>query len=358
MRRVAGNKAVKAGNDGVLLGIGIEGTTLGTNDRRRLSHPAVALVILFQRNYASPAQLRTLVSQIHELRPDMLISVDHEGGRVQRFRHNGFTHLPALHTLGQHYYARPQQTLHLLEAHARILATELAQCGIDFSYTPCVDLYQANSPVINDRAFSACPYASIEMARHYIQTLANTGMAGVIKHFPGHGCTQADSHYETAVNNKNLGDLRTTELLPFAALAGHYNQPAAVMSAHVCYPHIDSEIATFSPFWLRTVLREELGFTGLIISDDMGMFAAQSNHYTIDKQLRRFYQAGGDLALLCNHFAVMDQVLEQLPDSTDPKPARQERLNLLYNRHRNNSLPQAIQDNYQRDLSILRPYTS
>lgn len=280
-----------------------------------LQHPQVGGVILFSRNYASREQLAALVAEIHDLRrPPLLVAVDHEGGRVQRFR-EGFTRLPAARRFGERFDERPRQALALAEEAGWVMAAELRAVGVDFSFAPVLDLYRGVSPVIDDRAFHQDPEVVAELARAVMRGMHEAGMAAVGKHFPGHGTVAGDSHDMLPVDGRPFEDIRTEDLLAFERLI-HYGLPA-VMPAHVVYSRVDPRPAGFSRLWLREVLRERLGFTGAVFSDDLSMAgAAVAGDYP--RRALAALEAGCDMLVVCNDAAGARQVLEALPAAADP----------------------------------------
>jgi len=225
------------------------GTQLTAEDEARLIHPLVGGVILFARNYQSPGQLTELTAAIHALRtPPLLIAVDHEGGRVQRFR-EGFTKIPAMRELGRIWDAHPQRARHLAQQAGYVLAAELRACGVDFSFTPVLDVDYGQSSVIGDRAFHSDPQAIAELAHSLLLGLKQGGMHSVGKHFPGHGYVKADSHLDIPVDEREFVDIEMSDLIPFRRMVDC--GLAAVMPAHVIYPKVDSRPAGFSPVWLK-----------------------------------------------------------------------------------------------------------
>ncbi|WP_119343820.1 beta-N-acetylhexosaminidase [Facilibium subflavum] len=284
--------------------IGIESTYLSKEDIFRLTNPQVIGVILFKRNYENSLQLKNLTHQIKRLRHDLIISVDHEGGRVQRFQGDGFSTLAPPFSLQNSTQAD-------IKNHASILASELKAHGVDLSFTPVVDLYNPNSRVIAKRAFSDDPQEVIDIAQSYIQTLHKHGMPSVLKHFPGHGLIQEDSHLEVACSNQNLKDLEQTELKPFITLINN-KLADSVMVGHIQFPRIDQTIASMSRFWLTDYLRGKLGFNGIIFSDDMGMFAATNASKSTFDACQKFFEAGGDIAIIGNDFSGIDSTLAKL----------------------------------------------
>lgn len=287
----------------------IAGTELTEMDRVRLSHPLVGGVILFARNYASPAQLAGLTVAIHALRyPSLLIAVDQEGGRVQRFR-DGFTRLPSMHTLGEIHDTSPDRACYLTSQAGYVLAAELKACGVDLSFTPVLDLDYGQSCVIGDRAFHREPQVVADLACALMSGLQLAGMAAVGKHFPGHGAIRADTHVETAIDIRSYTDIEKEDLISFrrvidAGLPG-------IMAAHVVYPAIDQHPAGFSSEWLQRILRQDLGFEGCIFSDDLGMQAAR-NYGSITRRAEQSLQTGCDMVLVCNDPDAADELLGSL----------------------------------------------
>jgi beta-N-acetylhexosaminidase len=286
----------------------VEGLVLSAAERERLLHPLAGGVILFARNFESPAQLRALTAEIRALRaPPLLIAVDHEGGRVQRFR-QGFTAIPAMRTLGE-------QWDHDLAAAARAatrlgwtLASELRAHGIDFSFTPVLDLDYGRSAVIGDRAFHRNPNAVAHLACAVFAGLRAGGMPAVGKHFPGHGYVVADSHLEIPVDDRSLDAIAAADLVPFGALVQQGLE--AIMPAHVVYPAVDGEPAGYSRVWLEEILRRRLGFNGMVFSDDLGMAGARGAGDMIARADTAL-AAGCDMVLVCNDAAAALLLLER-----------------------------------------------
>lgn len=287
----------------------VAGTRLTPEDEARLRHPLVGGVILFARNYESPGQLTELTTAIHALRtPSLLIAVDHEGGRVQRFR-EGFTKIPAMRELGRIWDDHPQRARHLAQQAGYVLAAELRACGVDFSFTPVLDVDFGRSAVIGDRAFHSDPQAISELAHSLLIGLKHGGMHSVGKHFPGHGFVEADSHLEIPVDEREFVDIELCDLLPFQQMAGYGMN--AVMPAHVIYPKVDSRPAGFSPVWLKQILRGQLGFEGVIFSDDLSMEGATVAG-NIVQRAEAALDAGCDMVLVCNRPDLADELLEGL----------------------------------------------
>lgn len=289
--------------------VDIAGTTLQAHERARLLNPLVAGVILFSRNFESVEQLTALTESIHALRhPRLLIGVDHEGGRVQRFR-AGFTAIPPMRSLGKLHEVDPQLSYQAAEKVGWLLASELLAVGVDFSFAPVVDLDYGGSKVIGDRAFSMDWYTVGQLAFYVMTGMRKAGMASVAKHFPGHGFIEADTHTEVAVDSRAYAEIEQQDMQPFLNLIK--NGVDAVMPAHVIYPQVDSLPAGFSNHWLQTVLRETCQFEGAIVSDDMSMRAA-TEYGTATERVLAALQAGCDLVLVCNDPQAADEVLKQL----------------------------------------------
>jgi beta-N-acetylhexosaminidase len=286
--------------------IDIAGTTLTRDDRRRLAHPLVGGLILFARNWASRAQLGALCASIKRLRPDVLIAVDHEGGRVQRFRSDGFTHLPPMRALGELWMRDALRAQDAASACGYVLAAELRACGVDFSFTPVLDLdwpagaTGSRASVIGDRALHADARVVTVLAKSLAHGLLRAGMAHCGKHFPGHGWATADSHIALPRDTRPLKTLLNNDAAPYGWLSSTLS---AVMPAHVIYPRVDDVPAGYSARWLQAILRGRLGFGGAIISDDLSMEAArhiQGRSVTPTEAVLAALHAGCDLALLCN----------------------------------------------------------
>jgi beta-N-acetylhexosaminidase len=285
------------------------GTEMTPEEKERLRHPLVGGVILFTRNYQSPAQLARLTAEIHAVRtPPLLIAVDHEGGRVQRFR-EGFTRLPPMRELGRLWDDHPQRARNLARQTGWVLAAELRASGVDFSFTPVLDIDYGASGVIGDRAFHRNPQAIAELAHGLMLGLKQGGMATVGKHFPGHGFVRADSHLEVPVDDRDFADIEMEDLVPFRQMIDF--GMAAVMPAHVIYPKVDSRPAGFSRVWLKDILRGHLGFDGVIFSDDLSMEGASVAGGMVERA-NVALEAGCDMVLACNNPAAADELLAGL----------------------------------------------
>lgn len=305
----------------------LAGTELTAQEAQRLRHPLVGGVILFARNYASPGQVAELTAAIHALRePRLLIGVDHEGGRVQRFR-EGFTRIPPMRRLGELWDAHPQKARRLAHQVGYVLAAELRACGVDFSFTPVLDLDYGTSSVIGDRAFHRDPQAVAELAHALMLGMKEAGMAAVGKHFPGHGHVAADSHLAVPVDERARADIELADLVPFRQMID-FGLPA-LMPAHVIYPKVDARPAGFSPVWLQQILRGELGFAGAIFSDDLSMEGA-SVAGDVVARAQAALEAGCDMVLVCNAPEAAQRVLDEL--RWTPSPTSLARLARLHGR--------------------------
>lgn len=287
----------------------VVGTELSADDIKRLQHPLVGGVILFARNFVSCSQLKALTTSIHNVRqPPLLIAVDHEGGRVQRFR-DGFTKIPPMREFGKIWDKNPKNARELAIEAGWILAAELRAQGVDFSFTPVLDMDYGDSLVIGDRAFHQDVTAINELAFSLMQGLKKGGMSAVGKHFPGHGFVVADSHVSIPIDERIFDEIAANDMQPFKLMIDE--GLAAIMPAHVIYPKVDDKPAGFSAKWLQKVLRERLGFNGVIFSDDLSMEGASVGGDVTARSLAAL-NAGCDMVLLCNRPDLADELLSKL----------------------------------------------
>ncbi len=287
-----------------MLVIGIAGTELTAQERDWLQHDACAGVILFARNFSSKAQVSELSRAIRAAAPrPQLICVDQEGGRVQRFR-DGYSALPSLDSFGLMYPGDPVAALDLAQEHAWLMASEIRASGVDLSFAPVVDLGRGNR-AIGNRAFSGDPQIVAEFARAYVRGMHAAGMGATLKHFPGHGSVLEDTHFDNAVDDRSLDEMRKFDLVPF--VAGIEAKADAVMMAHVVYPQVAPEPAGYSPRWINDILRTEMGFRGVVFSDDIGMAAAFSAG-GVKARIDAHLDAGCDVVLVC-HPDLVDESL-------------------------------------------------
>ncbi|MCE9659438.1 MAG: beta-N-acetylhexosaminidase [Burkholderiales bacterium] len=325
----------------------VAGLTLDGDDRRRLEHPLTGGVILFSRNWRDRKQLTELVAEIKALRPDLIVCVDHEGGRVQRFRSDGFTHLPPMRVLGEMWMddgrsgpgSGAMRAMEAATAAGHVLASELRACGVDLSFTPVLDLDHGGSGVIGDRAFHRDPRVVTTLAKSLMHGLLEAGMRNCGKHFPGHGFVKADSHTEIPVDRRSLAAILADDARPYEWLAGSLS---SVMPAHVVYPKVDANPAGFSPRWLKDILRLQLDFEGAIFSDDLSMAGARrvgGAELSYADAATLALGAGCDMVLLCNQSlggsTALDELLDGLLEAEanghwQPDPASElRRLDLL-----------------------------
>jgi beta-N-acetylhexosaminidase len=322
--------------------IDVAGLSLSKMDRQRLRHPLVGGLILFARNWENRKQLAKLCRQVKKLRPDLLICVDHEGGRVQRFKTDGFTHLPPMRALGEMWFNDQKrgegvgalQATNAATACGFVLGAELRACGVDFSFTPVLDLDFGESSVIGDRAFARDPRMVSLLAKSLMHGLLQSGMGNCGKHFPGHGFVKADSHIDIPVDTRSLKAILAEDAAPYGWLNSSLN---SVMPAHVIYPKVDARPAGFSSKWLNDILRGQLGFHGAIFSDDLSMAGARlidGVEVSYTQAAVAALNAGCDMVLLCNQSldggAAVDELIDglteaQLKGGWQPREASEER---------------------------------
>jgi beta-N-acetylhexosaminidase len=287
------------------------GTKLTQEDEEIIKHPWVSGIILFSRNYENKQQLKQLITSVRAIKPQIIICVDHEGGRVQRFR-EGFTVLPPMGELGELYLQDANKALRQAHKYGVIIGQELADVGIDFSFTPVLDIDFGRSEVIGNRAFSNKHEIISELAGALIDGLSQQDSASVGKHFPGHGYVQLDSHIADPVDERDFDTLWHDDIQPYLTLN---NKLTAVMTAHIKYPQVDDELVTYSKKWLQDILREKVGYQGIIFSDDLSMHAAA--HEPPQARVQKALDAGCDVVLLCNDPDAVRTVLNQTDKLVD-----------------------------------------
>ena len=308
--------------------IDIAGTSLTDVDRDRLSHPLVGGIILFKRNWEDRDTLVQLCADIKAVKPDLLICVDHEGGRVQRFRTDGFTHIPPMRAFGEMWMqdgkgskhregSGAMRAMNAATAAGYVLGTELRACGVDFSFTPVLDLDYGESSVIGDRSFHRDPRVVAALARSLMHGLLQAGMGNCGKHFPGHGFVKADSHVDIPVDTRSLTAILDEDAAPYPWLSSVLT---AVMPAHVIYPNVDKRPAGFSEKWLKDILRSRLRYDGAIFSDDLSMEGARRINgevISFTEAALAALNAGCDMVLLCNQSLGFGEHVDQLLDGMD-----------------------------------------
>ena len=304
--------------------IDIAGLSLSKTDKRRLKHPLTGGIILFARNWENRAQLTALCAEIKKIRKDLLICVDHEGGHVQRFKTDGFTHLPPMRALGELWLKDAMAATNAATACGYVLGAELRACGVDFSFTPVLDLDFGESSVIGDRAFARDPRVVGLLAKSLMHGLLQSGMANCGKHFPGHGFVKADSHTDIPVDKRSLKAILADDAAPYEWLN---TTLTSVMPAHVIYPKVDARPAGFSEKWLTYILRGQLGFGGAIFSDDLSMAGARlldGKPVSYTEAAMAALNAGCDMVLLCNQSMGEGQEVDELLDGLTQGQLRQQ----------------------------------
>jgi len=298
--------------------VDIAGPELTSEDLAVLKHPLVGSVLLFTRNYRSPDQVTALTAAIRAVRtPHLLVAVDHEGGRVQRFR-EGFTRLPASRPLGRHFGEDRHDALNLTRSIAWVMASELKAVGVDFSFAPCVDLDYGVSEIIGDRAFGRDPDRVAALASAYVLGMRDAGMAAIAKHFPGHGAVVADSHVALPVDRRAYVDMEE-DIRPYPLLIN--DNLAGVMAAHVVYPAVDALPASLSRRWITDILRGELGFHGCVFADDLTMAGAAAFGDVVERA-RLADAAGCDVLPICNDRAAVLRVLGEFKPTLAGAPSQ------------------------------------
>ena len=296
--------------------VDVAGHVLTASEKKRLQHPLVGGVILFARNFDNRAQLVALTRSIHQLRtPRLLIAVDHEGGRVQRFRSDGFTRLPTMRNLGEYWMQAPMQAMRMASDVGYVLGAELRACDVDLSFTPVLDLDYGVSSVIGDRAFHRDPRVVAMLARALVQGLSFAGMASCGKHFPGHGAVSADSHHAIPRDHRSLKRILEEDAAPYQWLGDQVI--SSVMPAHVIYSKVDKNPAGFSEKWIKDILRTQLQYDGVVFSDDLTMEGA-SVAGDILARAKAALKAGCDMALVCNRPDLADDLLSRLSHRSAP----------------------------------------
>lgn len=293
----------------------LDAIELSREERVLLRHPQVGGVIFFTRNFQSREQFMALTASVRELRGELLLAVDQEGGRVQRLR-EGYTRLPPMQVLGDFVTSDPVGARQLITDIGWLMASELIASGVDFSFAPVLDIDRTHCQVIGDRSFGDDPEITVIAAQYFIDGMHQAGMAATGKHFPGHGGVSGDSHLETPFDHRNLDQLRARDLIPFVRLAGLLD---GVMPAHMVFPQVDARAVGFSPVWIQRVLREELGFSGVIFSDDLSMKGADMEGDYHAKAAAAL-SAGCDMVLVCNNRVGATEVLDYLEKNDVPPP--------------------------------------
>jgi beta-N-acetylhexosaminidase len=325
----------------------LQGLSLTPDEKDKLTHPAAGGLILFSRNYESPQQLMNLVGEIRAARPEILIAVDHEGGRVQRFR-EGFTRLPPAARYRETADGQPEISEVAAESAGWLMAAELRSVDIDFSFAPVLDVDSGISDIIGNRAFSSNPFEAATLARAFARGMRRAGMACVGKHFPGHGGVAEDSHLALPIDHRRLEEIENRDLLPFRTLIEFGLE--GIMPAHVVYAGVDGRPAGFSPFWIQEVLRRRLGFDGTVFSDDLSMAGAAFAGNYVDRA-RLALEAGCDMVLVCNMPDAAGEVLESLANHSNPElGARLQRMRGRFSINRNALL--ACED-WQRAVELM-----
>lgn len=294
----------------------LKGTSISSEEKEMLRHPACGGVILFARNIETPEQVTSLNQQIAAINPSLLRAVDQEGGRVQRLK-QGFSELPALRELeskASHF----EQAEHRAYHHARVMALETLSVGFDISFSPVLDIATTSSRVIGDRAFHEQPDSIVALASAYIKGMKECGMAATGKHFPGHGSVDADSHIELPVDERDWQTIKDTDLKSFSQLS---SELGGIMPAHVIYSQLDKLPAGFSPFWVAKVLREQMGFNGVVFSDDISMKGAETVG-DFDDRVSAALDAGCDMVLVCNHPTEAGDALEHVMQHHQSSPSK------------------------------------
>ena len=306
----------------------LNGLELSPEEREILKHPQIGGIIFFARNYESPEQLRQLILQVrNSSKQRLLLTVDQEGGRVQRFL-SGFTQLPALGKLGQLYEKNPSQAIQLAELHGWLMASELLALGIDLSFAPLLDLDNGHNQVIGTRAFHGNPSIVTTLGRSIIQGINHAGLCTVGKHFPGHGAVTTDTHTHLSVDTRDYKTIENNDLIPFAQLSPYLD---GIMASHIVYSEVDPLPCGFSSYWLQTILRKKLNFSGAIFTDDLSMQAVKTLGNSTER-VQLALQAGCDGILVCNNREDAISALDYLESSAPSNKTKEKRLQKLFPR--------------------------
>ncbi|MDH5547489.1 MAG: beta-N-acetylhexosaminidase [Gammaproteobacteria bacterium] len=330
--------------------IDLEGTSLSAEEKEMIAHPMVGGLIFFTRNFESRQQIHQLTREIKKIR-NILVCVDHEGGRVQRFR-EGFTRLPPCAVLGETYDKNPQKAMSDAHALGWLMAAELIAVQIDFSFAPVLDVDYRLCDVIGNRAFHSDPEIIGKLASSYVKGMADAGMSSTGKHFPGHGAVKEDSHLELPVDGRSLKEIMNNDVIPFRRL-NESNLLDAVMPAHVIYDQIDKMPAGFSSVWIKQILREQLHFNGVVFSDDLNMAAAGMAGSFTDRA-EAAMKAGCDMILVCNNRAGAIEVLEHFNWQTERLSI--ERLEGMFAKKITNEIDLKTSDKWQDAVAIAESY--
>ncbi|MDI9335902.1 MAG: beta-N-acetylhexosaminidase [Gammaproteobacteria bacterium] len=331
------------------------GYQLTTLEKKRLSHPLTAGIILFTRNYQNTLQITKLCQEIKEINPNILICIDQEGGKVQRLKGDTFTELPSFQSIGKVYEQNEIAGLQLAYASGYLIGRELGEVGIDFSFTPVVDLNYQKSEIIGSRSFHKSPHIVTRLCFALTTGLQQAGISHCLKHFPGHGFVTQDSHTDLPIDPRELEEILTHDILPYTSVLGGWD---SLMTAHIIYPKVDKLAVCYSSMWLQTILRRQLRIDSCIFSDDLSMYAARVVDYkelTYFQACQMSIAAGCDILLICNQPHILDSLLEQLTrlEVQTDQSARLHRFHRLF-AHKKPTNPLASDARYQISKEILK----